>query len=155
MASLPYSATRTSRCQISCANESAAINTSHQGLMASRTSPSTNSSSASSKNWRHISSWTSQAAKPSATAAIYIIRIACGDSSVTKTHWHTSSHCSWSIIRTAFISQEATPQRQNSSRRGTVRSSRSCCLIKQKGCFSYPRLGKTPLQFRNNPLQIS
>ena len=46
----------------------------HQGLTASRTSPSTNNSSASSRNWRHISSWTSQAAKPSATAVIYIMK---------------------------------------------------------------------------------
>ena len=83
-ASLPYSATRTSRCQTSSVNVSAAINTSHQGLTASRTSPLANTSSASSRNWRHISS----------TAVIYIIRIACGDSSVRKIHWHTSSRFS-------------------------------------------------------------
>ena len=79
-----YSATRTSRCQTSSVNVSAAINTSHQGLTASRTSPSTNNSSVSSRNWRYTSS----------TAVIYIIRIACGDSSVRKTHWHTSSRFS-------------------------------------------------------------
>jgi len=61
----------------------------------------------------------------SLTAVIYIIRFAYGASSVRKTRWHTSSHCSWSIITIPFISPVATPQRQSSSRHGTARSLRS------------------------------
>ena len=60
----------------------------------------------------------------------YIIRNVYGDSLVKKMHWHTSSRCFWNIIPTPFISPEAIPLRQNSSRLGMSPLLRSSCWNK-------------------------